>query len=99
MNVIARLPDCAGQAADAVSACTLSQSVQIFEYVFHDTSGQTLGPVLKTLWFFLNEIFLVTHLWERLFETALFGPDGKKTELGQLMCASKAMSILGRTHG
>ena len=51
MDVIARLPGCDGQAANAVSAYThvnledaprllkiLSQNVQIFGYVFHDTN-------------------------------------------------------------
>ena len=53
MDVIARQPDCAGQAADAVAACTQvkleelpdcskfpNQNVQICGYVFHDTNGQ-----------------------------------------------------------
>ena len=75
MDVIVRLPD-AGQAADAKSAYSQikkwktlqnywsfqSQNVQIFGYVFHDTSGQSLGQTSKILWFFLNEICVVTHL-------------------------------------
>ena len=53
MHVIARFPDCDGQAADAVSACTQlklegaprllkipSSNVQTYGHVFHDTSGQ-----------------------------------------------------------
>ena len=51
-KVIARLPGCTGQAADAVSAYTQvkmedapdyqksqSQNVQIFGFVYHDTNG------------------------------------------------------------
>ena len=61
MNVTARLPDCAGQAADAVSAKTQSQNVQIFGDVNRDTSGRNLGPTSMILWFVLNEICMVTH--------------------------------------
>ena len=63
MVVIARLPDCSGQAADAESAYTQikmedalkllkipSQNVQIFGYVFHDTNGQSHGQTLNILW-------------------------------------------------
>ena len=55
---IARLPDCDGQAADAVSAYTQvkllpdcskfqSQDVQTYGYVFHDINGPNLGQTLK----------------------------------------------------
>ena len=60
MNVFARLPGCAGQAADAVSAYTQvkmgdaprllkipSQNVQIFGYVYHGTNGPNHDPVWK----------------------------------------------------
>ena len=46
LDVVARLPGCDGQAADAVSAYTPDCSkfpkpnVQMFGYVFHDTNGQ-----------------------------------------------------------
>ena len=56
MDVIARLPDCDGQAADAVSAYThrkmedaptlqknQSQNVQTYGYVFHHTNVEILG--------------------------------------------------------
>ena len=69
------LPDCDGQAADAVSAYTQakmeddpnllriqSQSVQMYGYVFHDINGQTFGQTLKIQWFLLNEICTDTHL-------------------------------------
>ena len=76
MDVISRLPDCNGQAADAVSANTLrwrwrmipdcsefqSQTVQTYGYVFHDVNGQHHGLTLKIQWFLLNEIGTVTHL-------------------------------------
>ena len=73
--VIARLPGCDGQAADAVSAYTRenwrtlpdcskyrSQNVQTYGYVFHDINGQTPAQTLKILWCFLNEICTDTHL-------------------------------------
>ena len=75
MNVIARPPDCSGQAADAVSAYTQekwrtlqsclnsrSQKVQINGYVFHDTNGRNLGQASKTQWFLWNETCTDTHL-------------------------------------
>ena len=86
-DVIGRLPDCAGQAADAASACTQakmkdapkcqSQNVQIFGYVFHDRSGPNLDQTLKTLWFLLNEMCTDT-LWERQFEKVLLELEWEK---------------------
>ena len=38
-----------------------SPNVQIFGYVFHDTSGQNLGHVSKNQWFLLNETCMDTH--------------------------------------
>ena len=68
MDVIARLPRCAGPAADAVSAYTQkkrrklqgffkfqSHNVHINGYVFHHMSGPNLGQPLKTLWFFSRD--------------------------------------------
>ena len=76
MDVIAWIPDCAGQAADAVSADTQvrmedapklrstfrSQSVQISGYVYHDTSSPNHGPPLKNRLFLLNKMDTVTHV-------------------------------------
>ena len=74
MHVIARLPGCGGQAADAVSAYTqvkwrvlpdcskfLNRNVQMFGYVFHDTNGQNHGKRLTLPWYFLNETCTVIH--------------------------------------
>ena len=61
IDVIARLLDCAGQAAYALSTYTQlrmvdaprlllklqSRNVQIFRYVYHETNGQNHGPVWK----------------------------------------------------
>ena len=61
MDIISRLPACAGQAADAVFAYSqvkkggCSQIIQKFQYrnvqtfrfVYHDTNGQNHGPVWK----------------------------------------------------
>ena len=76
MDVMATLPGCAGQAADAVSAYThvkmedapsllkiQSQSVQIFGCVYQNTNGQNHGPAWKTQSFFLSEICTVI-LWQ-----------------------------------
>ena len=75
MDVIARLPDCAGHAADEVSAYTQekwrtlqgclnsrSQNVQINGYVFQDTNGRNFGQASKTQWFLTNETCTDTHL-------------------------------------
>ena len=66
MDVIARLPSCDGQAADAVSAYTqvkfTNPNVQMFGYVFHDTkNGQNHERKLKNPWFLLTEICTVIH--------------------------------------
>ena len=76
MDIISRLPGCAGQAADAVSAFTQvkmedapkllkipNRNVQTFGFVYHDTNGQNHGPVWKTQSFLLNEICMVI-LWQ-----------------------------------
>ena len=67
MDVTARLPDCAGQAADAASAYTQvkmedAQSVLIYGYVFHHTNGQNHGQTLKTPQFLSNEACSDTRL-------------------------------------
>ena len=86
MNVIARLPGCAGQAADAVSAYTPSQHggrssiaetsqvrrVQTSGYVYQDRSGQIHLPTLKNRWFFLNQNCTDPHLLDN------FGKDNSK---------------------
>ena len=76
MDIISRLPGCAGQAADAVSACTqvkmvdapnyskfANRNVQTFGFVYRDTSGQNHGPVWKIQSFLLKEICAVI-LWQ-----------------------------------
>ena len=70
MDVIASLPGCERQTADAVSAYTQvvlqnhskfqSQSVQMFGYVFHDTNGEKSWEKLRTPWYFLNKIYTGT---------------------------------------
>ena len=78
MDVIARLPDFDGQAADVVSACTqwkldnasrllrIPKSecpyANIFGYAFHDSSGQNHGQTSKTGLFLLSAICIDTHL-------------------------------------
>ena len=76
MDIISRLPGCAGQAADAVSAYTQvkmadapkllkvpNRSVQTFGSVYHDTDGLNHGPVWKIQSFLLSEICTVI-LWQ-----------------------------------
>ena len=75
MDVRARLPGCAGQAAHVVWAYTQviwrmlpncwnfpSQNVQIFGHVHHGMSGKNHGPTLKHRLFLWSEICMVTHL-------------------------------------
>ena len=60
MDIISRLPGCAGRAADAVSAYTQmtmedahkllkipNRNVKTFEFGCHDTNGQNHGPIWK----------------------------------------------------
>ena len=75
MDVIARLPDCDGQAADAISAYTEerledaprvlkipeSLNVHICGYVFHGMNGPNHGRTLGIQWFSLKEICTDTH--------------------------------------
>ena len=77
MDIISRLPGCAGQAGDAVSVETQvkmedahkllkkskNRSVQTFGFVYHDTNGLNHGPVLKTQLFLLSGICTVI-LWQ-----------------------------------
>ena len=73
MDIISRIPGCAGQASDAVSANTQvkvegaptllkipkSECLQIFGNVYKNTNGQNHGPVWKTQVFLLSEICMV----------------------------------------
>ena len=72
MDIISRLPGCAGQAADAVSAYTQvkmedapncqkfqNRNVQTFGFVYHDTNGLNHGPVLKSQSFLSSGICTV----------------------------------------
>ena len=75
MDIISRLPGCAGQAADAVSAYTqvkmedapTSQNIQIFGYVYRTTNGQNHGPVWKIESLLLNAICTVIF-WQDCYE-------------------------------
>ena len=77
MDIMSRLPKCAGQAAYAISlhiqvkmedAPIIVQNFEVgmcknFFYVYHNTNGQNLGPVWKTQSFLLIEICTVIH-WQ-----------------------------------
>ena len=76
MDIISRLPGCAGQAADAVSAYTqvkMEDTLKLLKipksecpdiwFVYHDTNSQNHGPVWKTQLFLLNGICTVI-LWQ-----------------------------------
>ena len=84
MNIISRLPGCAEQAADAVSAYTQAKmedahkllkipnrSVQTFGYVYRNTNGQNHGPEWNNQLFFLNGICTVT-LWQDYYGNGNF---------------------------
>ena len=109
MDVIARLPDCAGQAADAVFACTQekggrsqiaskfrSQSVLISDFVFHDTGGHNRGQTLKIPWFLLSEILYGHTLAGLSWERQCENCDKMResTELGLPLCSQKTGMIL-----
>ena len=115
MEVIARLPGCAGQAAYAVSASTKGKT--------EDIPGLLKLPKSECLdrWIRLprykwpkplsnieesvalherNLCGLVGFMWERKFEKVLLGRGWEKgSELGMLVRASKARSILIRKRG
>ena len=79
MDIISRLPGYDGQAADAVSAYSqvkmedaskllkipISEKVQTFGFVYHDTHGLNHGPVWKIQLFLLNGTCTVI-LWQDL---------------------------------
>ena len=75
MDVIARLPGCDGQAADAVSANTQvkwevlpdcskfnNRNVRMLGYVFHHTKGQNHGETSKIPWYLSNDTCTVIRL-------------------------------------
>ena len=80
MDIISRLPGCAGQAADAVSGYIQvkmedapklfkkfpNRNVQTFGFVYHDTNGQNHGPVRKIQSHLLSEICPVI-LWQECY--------------------------------
>ena len=90
LDVILRVPDCDGQAADAASAYTqvkiedaprLLKIPQagcpyIYKYVFTDMNVQNLGQTSKTRLFFLNEICTDTHSLVSCGKTVRGRPDG-----------------------
>ena len=74
MDVISRLLDCDGQAADAISAYTQvkwmtlksylkfqNQNVRMCGYVLQNIHGRSHGNTLRILLFFLNETFSDNH--------------------------------------
>ena len=73
MDVIARLPDCDGQAADVISAYTqvkMEDAQQLHQIpisecpdvnVFQNINGRSRGTTLKILLFLLNETCTDTH--------------------------------------
>ena len=74
MDIISRLPGRAGQAADAVTACTQIKMEDAHKLLkipksecpdiwIHDTNGLNHGPVWKTQSFLLNAICIVI-LWQ-----------------------------------
>ena len=95
MDAITRLPDCDGQAADAVPDCSEFQShnVQMYGYVFHDIIGQTLGQTLKNR---LSTCRIVRENSKKVLSGAWMG---QSTELGMSICSSKTRIILMGVRG
>ena len=93
MDVIAKSPDCDGQAADAIpdsgknggrsqiAENSQSQNVQTKRYVFHDTSGRNHGQTWKIQWFLLNDICTAPHSLDKCgkdsFRKFCWNLDGK----------------------
>ena len=75
IDVITRLPDCDGQAADAVICLHPSKigghskiiensnigMSRTYGYFFHDTTCRSLGQTLKILWHLLDDISMDIH--------------------------------------
>ena len=61
MDVIARLPDCDGQAADAISAYTQVNGCSKLLKKFPNQNVRSHGKILKILSFLLNETCAETH--------------------------------------
>ena len=98
MNVIARPPDCDGQAADAVSAYTQVKIGGCSQIVFHDIIGQTLGQTLKIQQSLLGEICTDTHLRETPMGESVWGSSfgtwmGKSTELVVIQGSFLSVSV------
>ena len=85
MDMKSRLPGCAGQAADAVSAKTQvkiddastllkipKSEFQMFGYVYQSTNGLNHGPVWKTQLFISKRIFTVIF-WQDFYGKRQFG--------------------------
>ena len=108
MDVIARLPGCGGQAADAVSVYTQAttkdapKSLKLPKSECPDTRirlrRHKCGRTSKTLWFFLNEICMVNHLPNYCVKDNLKSSIGtlmgKSTEFGMPIRVSKTRSLL-----
>ena len=81
MDIISRLPGCAGQAADAVSVYTqvkMEDAPKLLKIPKWECPyGQNHGPVWKTQSFLFSRICTVL-LWETQFEKILF-----KVRLGE----------------
>ena len=97
MDVIARLPDCDGQAADAVSTYTqvkMEDAPRMLRIPKSECPDFWIhGPTLKIQWFlFERKLYghpLASVLWRDNFHMFCWDWDGKSTELGMLVCSSK----------
>ena len=102
MDISSRLPGCAGQAADAVSAfsqvkngrCTnsiktisKSECPDKYGYVFQITNGPNHGPAWETQSFLLGEICLVILWQDYCGKSSIRTRLGKSSKMG--MCIDK----------
>ena len=110
MDVTARLPDCDGQAADAVSAYTLEkwcsknylkfpkQNVRMYGYVFQNINGRSRGNTFRILLFTLNDTFSDTHSQDSCGKKVRKSLGRtwlrKSTKLGMLIRSQKTKIIL-----
>ena len=106
-DVIAKLPDCEGQAADAVSAYThvnLEDAPRLPEIPMSECpDGRSLGPIWKSQLFLLSGICMVICYQDCCGNGNLkkyyLNLDEKSAELGLSFCSQETRNILVGVRG
>ena len=99
--VIARLPDSAGQAADAVSAyihVKMEGAPKLLiipkSHVCHDTNGPNHCQILQIQWFFVRTPALQASCGKDSLRKSIGSRMGKSTEMGMSLRSSKVRIVL-----